>query len=111
MELAIGVTISQLLLHLNCASEFEAPGGAGVSAGKSLLGVPNDKLHARLWLVGYQVLLSPQITVAVGISVRIRATIKKIGKLVPLVVIGVESTLFLLHCVHLKINSQICSHK
>ena len=42
MELAIGVTIKQLLLHLNCASKFEAPGDAGVSAGELLLGVPND---------------------------------------------------------------------
>ena len=80
MELAIGVTIRQLLLHLNCASEFEAPGDAGVSAGESLLGVPNDKLRARLWLVGYQVLLSRKIMVAVGLSVRIRATIRQIGK-------------------------------
>ena len=64
MELAIGVTIRQLLLHLNCSSEFEAPGDAGVSAGESLLGVPNDMLRARLWLVGHQVLLSRQITVA-----------------------------------------------
>ena len=111
MELAIGVTIRKLFLHLNCASEFEAPGDAGVSAGESLLGVPNDKLRARLWLVGYQVLLSSQITVAVGVGVRIRATIRQIGKQVPLVVIGAEATLFLLHCVHLKTNSQMCRHK
>ena len=111
MELAIGVTIRQLLLHLNCSSEFEAPGNAGVSAGELLLGVPNDKLRARLWLVGYKVLLSRQITMAVGVGVRIRAAIRQIGKQVPHVVIGAESTLFLLHCVHLKTNSQMCSHK
>ena len=101
MELAIGVTIRKLFLHLNCAIEFEAPGDAGVSAGELLLGVPNNKLRARLWLVGYQVLLSRQITVAVGVGVRIRVTIRQIGKQVPLVVIEAESTLFLLHCVHL----------
>ena len=96
MKLAIGVTIRQLLFHLNCATEFEAPGDASVSAGESPLRVPNDKLHARLWLVGYQMLLSRQITVAVGVGVRIRATIRQIGKQVPFVVIGAESTLFLL---------------
>ena len=111
MELAIGVTIRQLLLHLNCASEFEAPGDAGVSEGESLLGVPNNQLRARLWLVCYQVRLSRQITVAVGVGVRIRATIRQIGKKVPLVVIGAESTLFLVHCVHLKANNQMCSNK
>ena len=111
MELAIGVTIRQLLLHLNCASEFQAPGDSGVSARESLLRVLNDKLHARHWLVGYQVLFSRQITVAVGVGVLIRATIRQIGKQVLLVVIGAESTLFLLHCVHLTTNSQMGSHK
>ena len=105
MELAIGVTIRQLLLHLHCASEFEAPDDAGVSSDESLLGVPNDKLRARLWLVSHQVLLSSQITVAVGVGVRIRATIWQVGKQVPLVVARAESTLFLLHGVHLKKNS------
>ena len=111
MELAIGVIIRQLLLHLNCASELEAPGAAGVSAGESLFGVPNDKLRVRLWLIGYQVLISRQITVTGGVGVWIQVTIKQIGKLVPLVVIKAKSTLFLLHCVHLKTNSQMCSHK
>ena len=111
MELAISVTIRKLFLHLNCASEFEAPDHAGVSVGESLLGAPNDHLRARLWLVSYQVLFSRQITGAVGAGVRIRATIRQIGKQVPLVVIGAESTLFLLHCVHLKTNSQMCSNK
>ena len=110
MELVIGVTIRQLLLHLNCASEFEAPGDAGVSANESLVAMPNDKLRARLWLVGYQVLLRFQITDAEDVSVRIRANIRQIGKQVPLVVIGAESTLFLLHGVHLKTNSQICGY-
>ena len=105
MELASGVTIRQLLLHLNCASEFEAPGDAGVSAGESLLGVQNDKLRARLLLVGYKVLLSRQITVAVGVGVQIRATIRQVGKQLPLVVVRAESMLFLLHGVHLKTNS------
>ena len=105
MELAIGVTIRQLLLYLNCTSKFEAPSDTGVYAGESLLGVPNDKLRARLWLVGYQVLFSRQITMAVGVGVRIRATIRQVGKQVPLVVVRAESTLFLLHSVHLKTNS------
>ena len=107
MKLAVGVNIRQLLLHLYCASVFEAPGDAGVSSGKSLLGVPNDKLHARLWLVGHQVLLSRQITVAVDVAVRIPATIRKIGKQVPFVVVQAESTLFLLYGVYLKTNSQV----
>ena len=53
MKLAISVAIRQLLFHLHCASEFEALGYAGVSSGESLFGVPNDKLRARLWLVGH----------------------------------------------------------
>ena len=110
MELAIGVTIRKLF-HLNCVSEFEAPGDAGVSAGESLLGVPNDKLRTRLWLVGHKVLLSRQITMAVGVGVQIRAIFRQIGKQIPFIVIGAESTLFLLYCVHLKTKSQMCSHK
>ena len=53
MKLAVSVAIRQLLFHLHCASEFEALGYAGVSSGESLLGEPNDKLRARLWLVGH----------------------------------------------------------
>ena len=53
MKLAVSFTIRQLLFNLHCASEFEAPCDAGVSSGESLLGVPNDKLRARLWLVGH----------------------------------------------------------
>ena len=53
MKFAVSVAIRQLLFHLHCASEVEALGDAGVSSGESLLGVPNDKLRARLWLVGY----------------------------------------------------------
>ena len=53
MKLAVSVAIRQLLFHLHCASEFEALGNAGVSLGESLFGVPNDKLRARLWLVGH----------------------------------------------------------
>ena len=110
MELAVSVTIRQLLLHLHCASEFEAPGDTGVSSGESLLGVPNDKLRARFWLVGHPVLLRFQITVAVGMGVRIRATIWQVSKQVPLVVLRAESTLFLFHGVHLITNSQMCGH-
>ena len=110
MELAVGVTISQVYLHVHCASDFKAPGDAGVLSGESLLWVPNYKLRAILWLVGHQVLLSPQITVAVGVGVRIRATIWQVGKQVPLVVVRAESTIFLLHGVHLETNSQMCGH-
>ena len=110
MELAVGVTIRQFLLHVNCPSKFEAPGTAGLSSGKSLLGVPNDELRTRLWLVGHHVLLNRQITVAVGMGVRIRATIRHAGKLVPLIVVRAKSTLLLLHGVYLKTNSQVCSH-
>ena len=110
MELAVSVSIRQLLLHLHCASEFEAPGDAGVSSGESLIGVSNDELRTRLWLVGHKVLLSRQITVAVGVGVWIWATIWQIGKQVPLVVVRAESTLLLLHGVHLKTMNQVCSH-
>ena len=101
MEHAISVTIRQLILHLHCASEFEALGHVGVSPGESLLGVPNDELRTRLWLIGHKVLLTRQITVAVGVSVRIRATIRQVGKQVPHVVVRAESTLRLRHGVHL----------
>ena len=78
MELAVSVTIRQLFFHLQCASEFEAPNDAGVSSGESLLGVPNDKLRSRPWLIGHQMLFSRQITMAVGMGVRIRATIRQV---------------------------------
>ena len=52
MELAVGITIWQLLIHLYCASEFEAPGNSGVFPSEALLWVPNDQLSARLRLVG-----------------------------------------------------------
>ena len=110
MKLVVSVAIRQLLFHLHCASEFEALGDAGVSSGKSLLGVPNDKLRARLWLVGHQVLISRQITMAVGVGVRIRATIRQVGKQVPLVVVRAESALFLLHGVYLKTNNKVCGY-
>ena len=111
MELAVGVTIRQLLHHLHCASEFEAPSDAGVSSDKSLLGVTDDKLRARLWLVGQQMLLSRQITVDVGVGVRIWATIWQVGKQVPLFVVRAKSTLFLHHGVHLKTNSEMYGHE
>ena len=53
MKLAIGVTIRQLLIHFHCASEFEVPADAGLSPGKSLLGVLIDKLGARLGLISH----------------------------------------------------------
>ena len=40
-----------------------------------------------LWLVFYHVLLSCQITVAVGVGVQIWATIRLVDKQVPLVVV------------------------
>ena len=52
MKLAVGVTIRQLFINLYCASEFEAPGNSVVSPSEALLWVPNDKLCARLRLVG-----------------------------------------------------------
>ena len=106
----MGVTIRQLLLHLNCTSEFEAPRHAGASPSESLFSVPNDELYPRLRLVGDQVFLCCQITVAVSVSVKIRVTIRHICKKLPLVVVREESTLFLLHGVHLKTNSQMYNH-
>ena len=105
MELAVGVTIRQLLFNLHCSSELEAPGDAGVSSGELLLGVPNDKLRAR-----HQVLFTRQITVTVGVDVRIGATIRQVGKQVPLVVVRAKTMIFLLHGVYLETNSQVCGH-
>ena len=70
----------------------------------------NDELRTRLWLIGHQMLLIRQITVAVNVGVTIRAIIRQIGKQVLFVVVRTESTLFLLHGVHLKTNSQVCGH-
>ena len=111
MELAIGVTIRQFLLHHHCAIEFEAPGYAGVSPSESLLGVPNDELRTRPWLVGHLVLLSRQITMSVGMGVRILATIRQVGKQVPLIVVRAESTLLLLHGVHLNTIRNMCGRE
>ena len=63
-----------------------------------------------LRLVGHQVLFNSQITVAVGVGVRIRATIRQVGKQVLYVVVGAESKLYLLHVVHQITNSQMCGH-
>ena len=52
MELAVDFTIRQLLLHVQCVSELEAPGNSGVSSSETLVWVPNNKLCARLRLVG-----------------------------------------------------------
>ena len=50
MELAVSVTIRELVIHLHCVSEYEAPGYAAVSLYESLIGVPNNKLRTKLWL-------------------------------------------------------------
>ena len=110
MELAVSVTIRQFLFHLYCASKFEAPGYAGVSSGESLFGMPNNKFRARLWLVGHQMLLSRQLAMAVGVGVWIRATIRQVGKQVPLVVVRADYARFLFQGVYLKTNSQACGH-
>ena len=110
MELDVGVTIRQLLLHVYWPSKFKGPGHAGMSSGKSLLGVPNDELCTRLWLAGHQLLLSCQITVAVGEGVQNRATINHVGKQVPLVVVRAKSTRLLLYGVYLKTNSEVCGN-
>ena len=47
MELAVSVNIRQLVLHLHCASEFEAPGDPSVFSGKSLFRVPNNMLRLQ----------------------------------------------------------------
>ena len=87
MELAVGVTIRQLLLHVQCAIEFEAPGNSGVFPGESLLATLDDELRAWLRLVGHQVLFRCQVTVTVGVGVRIRAAIRQIGEQVPFIVV------------------------
>ena len=51
-----------------------------------------------------------QVTVAVGVDVRIRETIRQVGKQVQLVVVEKKLALLLLHGVYLKTNSQICCH-
>ena len=80
MEIAVGVTITKLLLlYLHCASEFEALCQADVLSGESVFGVPNDELRTRLWLVGHQMLLSCQITVAIGVGVWIWVTIRQVA--------------------------------
>ena len=55
-------------------------------------------------------LFSRQITMPVGVGVRIRATIRQVGKQVPLVVVRAESVHFLLYGAHLKTNSQVCGY-
>ena len=44
----------------------------------------------------------------IGLSVRIRATIRLVAKQGPLLVVRAESTLLLFHGVHLKTNSHLC---
>ena len=84
MELTVGVTIRQIVLHVQCASEFEAPGKSGMSPSEARFWVPNDKLCARLRLVGDQVFLRCQVTVAVGVGVWIWTAIRQVGEQVPL---------------------------
>ena len=80
MKLAVCVSIRQLtLLHVHYASSFEAPCHSGVFPGELLLAVPNDEFRARLRLVGHKVLVRCQVTVTVGVSVRIGTTIGKSG--------------------------------
>ena len=43
-------------------------------------------------------------------GVRIRTTIRQVGKQVPFVVVETKLALLLLHSVHLKINSQVCGY-
>ena len=43
-------------------------------------------------------------------SVLIRATIRQVGKQIPLVVVLAEPTLLLLHGVHLKTNCHVCGY-
>ena len=87
MELAIGVIIRQLLLVINYATKFEAFGYAGVFPGVSLLAMLDDELRASLRLVGYQVLLRCQVTVAVGVGVWIWAAIRQVGEQAPFIVV------------------------
>ena len=47
---------------------------------------------------------------AIGLVVRIRATIRLVGKQVTLIVVRAESTLLLFHGVHLKTNSHLCGN-
>ena len=110
MELAVFVTIRQFLLYVNCASEFEAAGNSDVTPSEALLSVPNDELHTWIRLIGHQMLFNDKITLAVGVGDQIRATIRKVGKHVPLVVFRALSTVLLLHGFNLKTNSQMCGH-
>ena len=87
MELAVGVTIRQLLSHIHLASKFEALCNSGVSPSKPLLWVPNDELCASFRLVYDQVFLRCHVTVAVCVSIRIRAAITKVGEQVPFIVV------------------------
>ena len=110
MELTVGIAIWQFLFHVHYASDFEAPGHAGVFPDESLLSVPDNEFRARFRLVGHQVLLCCQVTLTVGVGVWIRAAIRQFGEQVPLVIVWTESALLLLHGVHLKKNSQIYCH-
>ena len=54
MELAVGITIRQLLLlHFHYASEFEAHGYTSMSLDESLLAVPNYNFRTMPWLVAH----------------------------------------------------------
>ena len=87
MERAVDVTIWQLLMHAQCASEFKAPGNSGVSLSEALFWLPNDKLCARLRLGGYEVLIRCQVTMAVGVGVWIWAAIRQVSEKVPFIVV------------------------
>ena len=85
MELAVGVTIRQLFLHVQCAKEFEAPGNLSVSPSETFRWVPNDKLCARLRLFDDKVFLRCQVTVVVGVGVCMWAAIRQVGEKVPFI--------------------------
>ena len=69
MELSVGVSFRQLLIQLYDSSSCEALCHPGVTSLNALLTLTNDKLCARLRLVGYKMLLCCQVTVTVDVLV------------------------------------------
>lgn len=64
--------------------------------------MPDNKVYAKLRLVAHQMLLRCQIIMAVGVGVRIRASIKQVGKQVAFIVVKTKLALLLLYGGHLK---------
>ena len=87
MKLSVCVSLRQLLIQFHYSSSFEALGHPGVTSLKALLTLTDDTFRARLRLVGYQVFIRCQVTVTVGVGLGIRASIRKVGKQVPLVIV------------------------